>query len=450
MSFDLIIKGATVVNTDRRQQANIYVKDGKIAHVGLLPDATAAETVDAGGLFALPGSIDSHVHFMDPAETDREDFIAGSAAAAVGGVTTVLEHTHADPVTDAESLARKREYVSGRSYVDFGLTAHVWPGKMDALPALWESGAAALKIFTCTTHGVPGFTNGLLLEAFQAAAALGAPVVIHCEDETITEDNLKRLEAEGYGGGDAIYVWRSREAELVAVNTVGLLARLTGAKVVVAHASHAAVVDLAAQHRAAGADLWIETCPQYLYLDQDEIRMHGAFRKFTPPARARSRWEAEELWRRVAFGPVTHVSSDHAPSTQKHKEEGVWRAHFGLPGVETTLPLLLNGVAEGMVSLERVVELTSLRQARLFGLYPRKGVIRAGADADITLVDLEATYELSNENVVSKAGWTPFAGRKVTGKPVRTFVRGRLVAADGRPVGEPGWGQFVPGPGLRG
>lgn len=448
-TFDLVIKGATIVNVDRRQNANIYVKDGRIAHIGYLSDATASRTISAGGLYALPGAVDSHVHFMDPAETDREDFITGSAAAAAGGVTTVVEHTHADPVVDVEGLERKRRYLTDRSYVDFALTAHVWPDRMDELPGLWEAGIAAFKIFTCTTHGVPGFTNGMLLQAFEAAAAVDGPIQIHCEDETITEANLARLEAQGERDGDAIYVWRSREAELAAINTVGLLARLTGARVIIAHASHAAAVDLAADHRAKGADLWIETCPQYLYLDQDEIRTEGAYRKFTPPARARSRWEKEEMWRRVAFGPVTHVSSDHAPSTAVHKEEGVWRAHFGLPGVETTLPLLLDAVAKGLLSLERLVELTSWRQARLFGMYPRKGVIKVGADADIVLVDADAAYELTDEAIVSKSGWTPYAGRRVTGRVLQTFVRGRLVAQNGAPVGDPGWGQFVSGPGAR-
>lgn len=448
-TFDLVIQGATIVNVDRRQNANIYVKDGRIAHIGYLSDATASRTISADGLCALPGAVDSHVHFMDPAETDREDFITGSAAAAVGGVTTVIEHTHADPIVDVDGLDKKRRHLKDRSYVDFALTAHVWPGKMEQLPGLWKAGIAAFKIFTCTTHGVPGFTNGMLLEAFQAAAALDSPIQIHCEDETITEANLSRLEAQGEREGDAIYVWRSREAELAAINTVGLLSRLTGARVIVAHASHGAAVDLAADHRAKGADLWIETCPQYLYLDQDEIRTEGAYRKFTPPARARSRWEKEEMWRRVAFGPVTHVSSDHAPSTAAHKDEGVWRAHFGLPGVETTLPLLLDAVAKGLLSLERLVELTSWRQARLFGLYPRKGAIKVGADADIVLVDPDATYELTDEAIVSKSGWTPYAGRRVTGRVVQTYVRGALAAEDGAPVGEPGRGQFVAGPGAR-
>ena len=194
----------------------------------------------------------------------------------------------------------------------------------------------------------------------------------------------------------------------------------------------------------------METCPQYLYLYEDEILDHGGFRKFTPPARIRSQADADELWRLVSIGPVTHISTDHAPATRGQKTDGsIWDVHFGLPGVETTLNLLLSAAVEGRLSLERVVELTADTPARLYGLAPRKGRLAPGADADIVLADLAAEWVLDDARVISKAGWTPYAGRRVKGRVVTTLCSGRPVAQDGRPVGEPGFGRFIPGPGAR-
>lgn len=425
----------------------MYVAGGRIVEVSEAGHA-AAEEVDARGLYVLPGAIDGHVHFMDPAEPDREDFVTGSSAAAVGGVTTVIEHTHGLPVRSAAALREKAAYAGGRSLIDYGLAAHVWPEDVAGLPDLWRAGAAYFKLFTCTTHGVPGLSNADLQRALAAIADIRALALLHCEDEAMTAAGEAQLRSAGCSGGDVLGRWRSREAELVAVNTVSLLVRLTGARAIVAHASHPAVADLAAARRAEGADLWIETCPQYLYLRADEAIQQGAFRKFTPPARVNSRWDAEEMWRRTAYGPVTHVSSDHAPSTRRHKEQGIWGAPFGLPGVETTLPLLLEGVARGYLSLERVVALVCETPARLYGCHPRKGAVREGADADLVLVDPAASCRLDDAAVVSKAGWSPFAGTELHGLPVRTYLRGRLVAQDGRPVGEPGWGRFLPGAGA--
>jgi dihydroorotase (multifunctional complex type) len=450
MGFDLAVRGAVVVSARQRRRADVYVAEGRVAEV--VEDAQvrhpAAEEVDASGLYLLPGVIDGHVHFMDPAETDREDFVTGSSAAAAGGVTAVIEHTHALPVRSPEDLRRKAAHLAGRSLVDFGLCAHVWPEDVPGLAELWRAGAAYFKLFTCTTHGVPGLSNAQLFHALAAVGDLRALALAHCEDEAMTADDEARLRSAGCSGGDVLGRWRSREAEQVAVNAVALLARLTRARVVVAHASHPPVVDLAARWRAEGADVWIETCPQYLFLSEEEAAERGAFRKFTPPARVRSRWEGEEMWRRVAFGPVTHVSSDHAPATRAHKERGIWDAPFGLPGVETTLPLLLEGVHRGYLSLERVVDLLCETPARLYGFHPRKGSVRPGADADLVLVDPAARCRLDDSAVVSRAGWSPFAGVELHGLPVRTYARGRLVARDGRPVGEPGWGRFLPGAGA--
>jgi len=442
MRVDCEIVNATIVTPQGRFRGTIAVDDGRIAGLLAEPSGNAARTIEAEGLFALPGMVDQHVHFMDPGDTTREDFIHGSSAAAVGGVTTVIEHTHSNPVLTPDDFREKVAHLGERSVIDYGLMAHVFPETIEYVPVLWEDGVAMFKAFTCTTHGVPGLLPDDLLRLFRSLSDIGARGLVHCEDEFITEDNEERLRAalrEDYG---IIPEWRSTEAELVAVNTVALLARLTRANITVAHASQPGVVDLVRRERELNAPLSMESCLQYFYLDSDDVREHGPTRKFTPPARDAP--AGELMWERLARGEIDVISTDHAPSTLDQKfGSDIWDCPFGLPGVETTLTMLLNAVNENRITLERLVDVYSVTPARLLGLYPRKGAIRVGSDADVVLVDVDEEHTLRNEEIISKAGWTPFDGRRVKGRPVLTMLRGEVVAKDGKVVAEPGTGTFT-------
>jgi dihydroorotase (multifunctional complex type) len=442
MRVDCEIVNATVITPQGRFQGTIAIDDGRIAGLLAEPSGNAARTIDAEGLFALPGMVDQHVHFMDPGNTTREDFVHGSSAAAVGGVTTVIEHTHSNPVLTPDDFREKVAHLRDRSVIDYGLMAHVFPDTIEHVPALWEDGVAMFKAFTCTTHGVPGLLPDDLLRLFRSLSETGARALVHCEDEFITEDNEERLRAALRDDYGVIPEWRSTEAELVAVNTVALLARLTGAKITVAHASQPGVVDLVRRERELNAPLSIESCPQYFYLDSDDVRKHGPTRKFTPPARDIP--AGQLMWERLARGEIDLISTDHAPSTLDQKfGSNIWDCPFGLPGVETTLTMLLNAVAGEKLTLEKVVQVYSEAPARLLGLYPRKGAIRVGADADVVLVNIDEDHVLRNEEIISKAGWTPFDGYRVKGRPVITVLRGRVVAQDGKVVAEPGTGMFA-------
>ena len=219
----------------------------------------------------------------------------------------------------------------------------------------------------------------------------------------------------------------------------------------IAHTSHPEAVELIQRERARGARLWVESCPQYFFLEEAEVLTHGPFRKFTPPARLARGDDAGRMWQLLASGDITHISTDHAPATRAQKQGGdIWKAPFGLPGVETTLTLMLHAAHQGWVTLERVVDVLCARPAQLYGYYPRKGSLLPGADADITLVDPARPRVIRDDQVISKAGWSPYAGMAVVGGPVMTFCRGRLVARDGRPQGEPGWGRWLPGAGASG
>jgi dihydroorotase len=259
------------------------------------------------------------------------------------------------------------------------------------------------------------------------------------------------LRAEGREDFRVILEWRTREAEVIASQAVASLARLTGARTVIAHATHPAIVEITERERRAGARLTVESVPRYFYLREDEILKEGPFRKFAPPARVRSHEEELAMWQALADGRIDHISSDHSPSTPEQKRKGnIWEVPFGVPGVENTLSLMLNAAHEGWVPLPRLVRALCEVPARTYGIYPRKGAIRVGSDADLVLVDLDAAHTFRNEATISKAGWTPYHGRTVYGRPAATFVRGRLVARDGSPVMDPGYGRFIPGPGAAG
>lgn len=446
--FDLGIENGTIVRGSGQAALNVYVRDGRVAALSneRLP---ARDTYDAAGLLVMPGMVDTHVHLMDPADTSREDFPSGTRAAAAAGVTTIIEHTHASPVRSVDELHEKLGYLDGRSYVDYGLAAHAWPDRLNAVEPLWKAGVAFFKVFTCTTHGVPGFMPGPLRDLFRAVAASGATCLVHCEDESITESLGEALRASGREDPGVIAEWRHPDAELVALSVVCRLSQLTGARIVVAHLSSPQAVGVVSSAVAAGASVRGETCPQYLTLEANELLSQGALRKFTPPARARGPQDLDAMWDALNDGSISHISTDHAPSTRQQKTQGsIWDVHFGLPGLDTTMPVLLDAAASGRISYERLVRLYAENPADAYGLSPQKGRLEVGADADLIVVDPVIQWTIAASDLRSKAGWSPFEGRTITGRVQSTFLRGRLIADRGT-VGDPAAGAFIPGSGAQ-
>ena len=444
---DMTVKGGMVVTGAGRQLADLGVRNGRIEAIG--PDLTVTgNLIDASGLLVLPGMVDTHVHLMDPGPTEREDFPTGSGAAAARGVTTIVEHTHAHPIRQREDLIEKQRYLAGRSHVDFGLAAHVWPDRIDRLAELWAMGITFFKVFTCTTHGVPGIDSSHLLETLRAVAGFGGNCLIHCEDELITSQAERTLKEGGRVDPGVIIEWRNRAAEQAAIALVATLVRVTGARATIAHVSTPDGVRLIGEARLAGADLVAEACPQYFALREDEILEHGPFRKFTPPARVRSNAEEREMLDLLAAGAFSHVSTDHAPSTADQKTSGdIWEAPFGLPGLDSTFPWLLDLALTGRIPLEQAVDLYAEAPARRYGLAPRKGRLERGGDADFVLIDPESSFTLTDDRVLSKAGWSPYSERTFRGRVVATFLRGTEIARDGAPH-EALNGMFLPGAGT--
>ena len=446
--MDLTVKGGTIVTASGEQRADLSVTDGRVVAMEPGIEATG-EVVDASGLLVLPGMVDTHVHLMDPGPTDREDFPTGTRAAAARGATTVVEHTHAEPVRSADDLAEKVAHLEERANVDYALAAHLWPEDIPDIESTWAAGVAFFKLFTCTTHGVPGLDSAEIEAGFDRIAGVDGRALVHCEDEALTAAAEKRLRESGRVDPGLLIEWRSRIAESVAVAMVGMMAAATGVKATIAHVSNPEVASWISHLRLHGADLAAEACPQYFALSETEVFDHGALRKFTPPARIRSEGDREEMWEAVRAGIFSHFSTDHAPSTRAQKDGGdIWSAPFGLPGLDTTFPFLIDAALSGRITLTELVRLTSLAPATRYGLAPRKGSLDPGADADFVLVDPGGQWVVDDSQIISKAGWTPYEGRKLSGRVEATYLRGRVVAARGSPIAERS-GEFVPGAGAR-
>ncbi|MFH1489876.1 MAG: amidohydrolase family protein [Pseudomonadota bacterium] len=446
MKVDLIIEGGRVVTPGGTFEADICVQEGKVSAVGKLESVDARKKIDARGLLVMPGAVDGHVHMMDPGHTDREEFDTGTAAAAVGGATTVIEHHRTEPpVLNAGLFVDKVAHCSPKAVVDFAFMGGAVPDNMKELKGMWDAGAVAFKTFTCALHGVIPMPPGNLRELFRTIAAFDGATLIHAEDDSILKVNEQILRDSGRKDYMTVAEWRSEDAEFVAISTAVTLAGQTGARAVFAHVSLPESLRLIQEARLKGVRVYAESCPQYFYLSHDDLEQKGPWLKFAPAVRSAE--TVQKMRAEFAAGRVDLLCTDHCPFPKKEKAAGIediWKAPYGIPGIETTMSLMLNGVHQGWVTPEGIVKAMCETPARLYGLYPKKGCLQPGADADILLVDMGVKERLSNDRIVSKCGWTPFDGMEVRGKVMLSLVRGTVVAENGRPVGAPGYGEFVP------
>jgi dihydroorotase len=442
---DLVLTGGTIVNGMTRYRADIAIKDGLIALVGE-PGAmpAAREVVDVSGKFLLPGAIDVHVHFREPGYTHKEDWRTGSAAAAMGGTTTVFEMPNTHPPTRSVKELRQKQEAAGKSHVDFGIYGLLAEDNIGELQGLIDGGVNAFKCFMGNTFGnLPSPSTGAMLEGFEIIAPSGLRISLHAETASIMAWRQKRLMEAGRNDPLAHIAARPAIVAAEAVSRAAELAEWTGARVHVLHISSAAELRPLADAKARGVEITGETCPCYLLLDSRDYARLGSVIRVNPPVREAS--DSAAIWQALQSGVVDMIATDHAPHTPEEKTKAViWEADCGFPGVETQMPLMLNEVAKGRITLEHYVKISAENPARAFGLWPAKGRIEAGAHADIAVVDLERTETIRAAGLHSRGKITPFEGVEVTGLPIHTLVRGRFVQRDRRLVEETsGWGRQV-------
>ena len=421
-TFDKVFGGGTVVTPERTGVADIAVRDGRIAVIGMIDPASGGEAIDCTGLHILPGVIDTQVHFREPGAEHKEDLESGSRAAVMGGVTAVFEMPNTSPpTTTVEALADKVQRATGRMHCDFAFFVGGTRENAREVAALERlPGAAGIKIFMGSS------TGSLLVDDDETLREILSRttrrVSVHAEDEPRLRER-RGFRAEGDPSSHP--VWRDEVVALLATERLTRVAEEVNAKVHLLHVSTAEEIAFIRSHKA---NVSVELTPQHLTLDASRYTDLGTRLQMNPPVRAARNRDA--LWQAVADGTADVLGSDHAPHTLAEKAKPYPASPSGMPGVQTLLPVMLDHMAAGRLSLERLVDLTSAGPARVFAI-AGKGRIAEGYDADLTIVDLKRRETVSDDWVASRAGWTPFAGMTVTGWPVGTIVCGNRVMWDG-------------------
>lgn len=444
--LDLILKNAKVYLEDRFVEGvSVGVQAGRIAAIAApecMPEG--AQTLDLTGEYLIPGTIDTHMHVRDPGHTERGTFYTETMAAAAGGVTTILEQPiSVPPQHNVEILERRIARAEAQCVVDFAFYGAAGGEYLEDIAQLAADGRiVAYKTFL---HAPPegreqefqGLTmadDAQLYAGMQELAKTGLFCAFHAENNDMIAANIRRLRAEGRVSPEYHCVSRPTVAEVTSVERILNFVRETGARVEIAHVSCPEVMELLRQAKKDGLPVYVETCPHYLFLTEEDMVKFGPYAKCNPPVRSRA--QAEKLWDYVNDGTVDYMGSDHSPFLVEEKTRGlkdIFAAAAGFPGADLRLPLMLDAVAEGRTTLEKVVELLSVNPARCFGLYPTKGTIQVGADADFTL------FRMDRHTVVDKARnyshardiAIPYDGRELKCAVTGTIVRGRAVMRDG-------------------
>ena len=457
MSVDLAIVGGTVVSGSGRRRADVLVAGGRITHVGPVDSvhSPASHTVDATGRLVIPGMIDVHVHTREPGYTHKEDLVTCTEAAAAGGVTTIFGMPNLDPPTVTRAhLDEVLDLYDAKSIVDYNHNPVPASGETEMMAA---AGVAAFKVYmvvdTGRTYPHPAGTgihdHGHLLQMFEDVAATGRVFMVHPHDQALMDhveqgywkrgDRSPEAYAKTLAAYDGI-IWDSATATLIR------LAEATGCRLHIVHAQTTRSIEMIRRAKRAGLPITAEVNHWALFLGSwDDVLNLGPY--------CLSYWVPDHhkaaIWDGIADGTIDIVSSDHAPHTRAEKDVGwedMWAAHTGTPGIQYQLPLLFDSASRGRLSVERIVELTAEVPADAFDI-DRKGRIEPGLDADLVIVDPDREWTITNADVLSKIGWTPYDGRSIVGAVDRTFVRGVEVYGDDRVKGRPGYGQHVtPGP----
>jgi dihydroorotase len=428
----MLIRNGVIALTQGPERLNIRVRNEIIVEIAqdLAPEHDE-QVVDASGLFVLPGFIDSHVHFRDPGAPHKEDFLSGTRAALAGGVTTILDMPNTQPPTDSRThLDQKIALASTKAVVDYGFYFGATDTNITEAATVSHE-VAALKLYMGSSTGSLLVTDFSPIHRHFATFPLDKPIVVHAEDEQA----LKYFSASGLQDHNQT---RPPVCAQIALSRALAIAEKTGRRLHIAHTTTQRELELIQEAKQKGVRVTCEVTPLHLFLTEDDQHRLRNFGKVNPPLR--SKQDQEALWRYIEV--IDTFATDHAPHTREEKNQPYQQAPAGMPGVQTMLPLLLTAVSAGRMTFEDVIKRCVVNPIRIFGLQT-KGALEVGKDADIILVNPEQEYTLTDEQMLSKCGWTPFAGTRVKGKIQRVFLRGSLAYDQDTCIAAPSSGKMV-------
>lgn len=453
--MDLKIIGGKIVTARQIYKADIGISRGMISHIQINLDQPAKETIDASGMLIFPGIIDAHVHMSLPAggTVTNEDFESGTKAAACGGVTTIIDFAAQEKgKTLAEAIRKRRAEADGKVAIDYAL--HVVPTEWNRLTAnemvrLIGNGFTSFKMYMIYARAGLQSDDAAIFSALEQTARYGGLVTVHAESSNVLDMLVERYhnktDMKKYGAYCHV-LSRPNFIEAEAVSRAVTWAEATGGRLYIVHMSTAEGVEIVRRAKGRGVNVYAETCPHYLLFDDSIYKKPNGHLYATAP-QVKKRSDQKALWRALAEGVISAVATDNCTFTRMQKNR--WLGDFtkipcGLPGVETLLPLLYSyGVAHKRISLYKMIELLTENPAKLFGLFPRKGAISLGSDADLVIFDPKKSVTISHKSLQTDCDWSPYEGMKVTGYPVMTLCRGNIVAKGGRFIGQAGYGKLL-------
>ena len=450
------IKNAKMIRNNKLKNVTILIENGKINDIlfGNTFTPSVEKELDLKGKVIFPGFIDPHVHFNDPGFTEREDFETGTRSAAAGGITTVIDMpcTSIPPITTGKNFDYKLDKIKPKAYVDFAFWGGVTPQQIESgeykksLIELKERGVVGVKFYTISgMESYPRMSVTNMDKAFRLTKELNLVCAVHAEDYDLVDYYSNLMQETGRNNPESWSEGRTYEAEPKAIWSVVGITEKVGNKLHIVHLSTKEGLNIIRWAKAQGLNISTETCPQYLLFTIEDFKKIGAILKIAPPLRREE--DRQELWEGLKDGSISFICTDHAGG--KYPEEksspDIWKNYAGIPGTELIVPTIINyGYHNGRTSLTEIQKLLSENAAKRYGLYPQKGAIEIGCDADFTIIDLDKEWTVEPSKLECKGKYSPLAGKKLKGKIYMTILRGEIVYGDDQGViGRKGYGELV-------